>query len=140
MLQSLVVVLESGYAPLQLLVRVRRHLYLDCLEADAKVLQLVVVFFEFLLPALTCELRSVRRDEGRGDNGTYRWAIRLCRKMMRWAARSARSIKRPWICCGGHISKVAGFSFRNDSSGNIVNGLGRMRSLSGLPRTPPAAL
>lgn len=47
--EGLEVLLEGGDAPLDVRVRVRRQLHLDGLEADAQVLQLVVVVFEFAL-------------------------------------------------------------------------------------------
>ena len=58
-LESLVIVFEIGYAPLQLLVRVGRQLDLDGFEAYAKVLHLIIVFPQFLLPE-RCLLEIVR--------------------------------------------------------------------------------
>lgn len=49
--ERLVVVFESCYASQQVLVRVWRHLHLYGFETYAEVLQFIIIFPKFLLPA-----------------------------------------------------------------------------------------
>lgn len=94
LLESLVVFLEGGDAALDIRIRVRGHLNLDGFEADVEMLELIVIMAELLL-SVKMVFRIQRTTIG---VETHRYEIRFWRKMMRWAARSARSMRRPCMC------------------------------------------